>query len=260
MTRTSCIFLCVLASCGPSSPPDDPDSRSEWVMDRLGPSLVPASYLHRESEEECADRLSAAFDRFLGEALNRYPEPPVDEIRQGLARRGSTPPFIHLLGWEPVPGSPDLLIPYGVALSATSGSTRLRLARWSDGRFHLVRPSGPEVRAAERELGLWRGGDLHARYGPPYRPHPLTLEGCCDIMPPVLLRSTGSTFRFALQYCIPSTCPGAFDVVWSCDQGTLLPIGYSWECTASQGWRPSGEKPLPLLRDEIIVAMPYEGK
>lgn len=260
MARVIWLIILALSSCSPSSPPSDAASRETWVTDRLKRVLDPLDYLPRESEKECADRLSAGFDRFLGEALQRYPDPPVDEIRRALARSGNMPPFIQLLACDPIPGSRDLLIPYVVALSATSGSTRLRLARRVDGKCHLVRPSGPEIREAERELACWKGGDLHARYGPPYHPDPLTLEECCCDGGPVFLPPRGAKTLFALGYGISSTCPSTFEVVWSYEAGNLLPAGYAWGESATKGWRPFGATPLGRLQDEIVREMTYEGK
>ena len=260
MARFAWILLLSLSACSPGYPPSDPASRESWIRNRWKEALGRTVFAEKESYEHYADRLSGEFDRFLGGALNRYPEPPLSELRLALRSDSPVPPFVQMLACETLPGSGDLLLPYTLALGASAGSTRVRLARRQNGAYHLVRPPRTELRDVERELACWRGGDLQVRYGPPDHPNPFTIEDCCGTGPPVFLPSDGPGVLFALGYCIPSTCPSGFEIVWHYDRGELVPLGYAWDGTATKGWRRFRRTPLARLQEEIARDFPWVGK
>lgn len=257
MSRIAPLMILSLAACGRSPVDDSPEARQAWVDEELALMFRRAA---DEPDAECIRRVSSHFDRFLGQVLSVYSPPPVEEIRHTLARHATTPPFVLLLDWRSIPGSRDLLIPYTIALSATSGSSQLRIVRYSGDGCCLVRPARPDLRAVGRELGYWRGGDLHMRYGPPYHPSEVRLEECSSFYPPRIVSAEPDGVSFALDYGISSTCPSNWDILWRYEAGALTPIGYSWGCGSEQPWRAFGLLGRAALADEVVRRSPWEEK
>jgi hypothetical protein len=136
----------------------------------------------------------------------------------------------------------------------------LRAAHWENGRYRLLKPSATEIQRAEGELAYWEGGNLHARFGPPYKPSEIQLAWCWGPDDLERVRDAEDHFLFRADYGIPGTCPGEFVMIWKYDFPSFLPEGYIWGCRGKGEWRRFYTTPFSVLAQVNEANNFYEEK
>jgi hypothetical protein len=199
-------------------------------------------------------------DELLESTLNSYERPPLEELREVLAKLDPDYSPVRLKEWLAVPGTQDLIIGYEISLAPWEGSARLRVVHRENERYHLIRPLPSDIAKAEEELAYWRGGDVHSHYGGSYKPSTVRLADCFGPDDLVRVPSKSDELLFRVSYGIGGTCPGGFALIWKYDRRSLTPESYHWDGPAKDGWRAFFSTPYLTLAQQIEACTPDMSK